>query len=96
MQNTAVTAAAKEIRAAQSYLDDQEDDDARLARIQHEDDWVGGIIYKGNSVSWTHSKAEKYGKELLAAWDELVKLGVPCDGNTSVAEAIAKFCRASG
>jgi hypothetical protein len=63
--------------------------DAHLAEVN---EWVAVLYYKGNSVGWTHSKSANYGGALLKAWDELKNMGVPCDGNTSVAQAIAKFC----
>jgi hypothetical protein len=66
--------------------------DRLLAHLNEVNEWVAVLYYKGNSVGWSHSKSENYGKALLTAWDELKKLGVPCDGNTSVAQAIAKFC----
>jgi hypothetical protein len=72
--------------------EDEETDEQHLGRLALEDKWIGGLCYSGNSVSWSHSKAVNYGRELGRAWDELRKLGIPCDGNTTVAEAIAKFC----
>jgi hypothetical protein len=84
---------ARQIKAEQAKRrDEDEADEKYFVRLALEDEWIGGISYKGNSVSWSHSKAEKYGNALLAAWDELVKIGVPMDGETTVAQAIAKFC----
>ena len=83
------------IEQAKPFDEAKESDDGRLGRLALEDDWIGGISYKGNSVSWTHSKAENYKAALGAAWDALTELGVPCDGNTTVADAICKYCRKS-
>ncbi len=74
--------------------EEEETDDQYLGRMALEDDWIGGLYYKNNSISWSHSKSVNYGKELLAAWAELNKLGIRADGNTTVAQAIAKFCAA--
>ncbi len=71
---------------------DKETDEAYLGRRALEDSWIGNLCYKGNSISWSHSKSVNYGRELHLAWEALRKLGVPCDGNTTVAEAVAKFC----
>ncbi len=92
---TAITELARKIKIEQAQPIDEanESDDARLGRWSLEDEWIGGITYKGNSVSWTHSKAENYKKALLAAWGALTELGVPCDGKTTVADAIRQYCR---
>lgn len=76
---------------AKPWNDEEETDEQHLGRLALEDNWIGGLSYKGNSISWSHSKAVNYGKELQRAWDELRKLGVHCDGNTSVSQAIAKL-----
>lgn len=68
-----------------------ETDEQHLGRLALEDEWIGGLYYKGNSVSWSHSKSVNYGRELQRAWDELQKLGINPDGNTTVAQAIAKI-----
>jgi hypothetical protein len=87
----------REIMAEQAkkWDEEKETDEEHLGRLALEDEWIGGLYYKGNSISWSHSKSVNYGRELQKAWDELVKLGIRCDGNTTVAEAIAKL-RASG
>lgn len=70
----------------------QETDEQYLGRKALEDKWIAGLEYSGNSIGWSHSKATNYGCELQRAWDELTKLGVSCDGDTTVAEAIRKSC----
>lgn len=89
-----VADAARTIRDEQGSPRDpeKEDDEQYLARLEREDSWIAGITYKGSSVGWTHSKAENYRRELLKVWEELAKIGVRSDGDTSAAEAIAKFC----
>ena len=84
----------RQIMAEQNkpWDEDTETDEQYLGRLALEDVWIGDLNYKGNSVSWSHSKSVNYGKELLKAWDELNKLGIKSDGNTSVAEAIRKSC----
>ena len=80
---------SKKISAAQGVRELVEENE----RLQRQyDNLAEHMIYDGNSISWTASKAKRYGKELLSAWDALKAIGVPCDGNTSVAEAISKFC----
>jgi hypothetical protein len=49
------------------------------------------MVYKGNSISWIHSKAENYKAALGRAWDALIEAGIPCDGQTDVAEGIRKL-----
>lgn len=49
---------------------------------------IGHLCYKGNSVAWWHSKAENYKDALRQAWDALKAAGVPCDGQTTVADGI--------
>lgn len=67
--------------------------DARVAAEQiASDERIGGLCYKGNSVSWTYSKAQNYGKALDKIWEALREIGVPCDGQTHAADAIRKFC----
>lgn len=93
-----VIEAAKAIRDSQNTRRNEatETDEQYFDRLAAEDEWIGGISYKGNSISWSHSKAENYKTALLDAWGELTKIGVPCDGNTSVAQAIARFCADCG
>lgn len=88
----------REIMAEQNkpWDEDKETDEQHLGRLALENEWIGGLCYKGNSVSWSHSKSVNYGKELQRAWDELRKLGAHCDGNTTVAQAIVKLKPASG
>lgn len=63
--------------------------DARVLKEQAEQDtWIGALRYQGNSVSWTCSKAKNYGNALLKSWDAMEKIGVPCNGNTHLADAI--------
>lgn len=83
----------RELMAEQAKLwdEDKETDEQYLGRMALEDKWLGGLYYHGNSVSWSHSKSVNYGRALQQAWDELRKLGIPCDGNTTVAQAIAKY-----
>ena len=49
------------------------------------------LEYRGNSVSWWHSKATAYGDALIKSWDVLKAAGVKCDGETSVADGIARL-----
>lgn len=85
----------REIMAEQNkaWDEEKETDEQYLSRLALEDDWIGGLCYKGSSISWSHSKSVNYGKELQKAWDELRKLGINPDGDTSVAQAIAKIPR---
>lgn len=53
--------------------------------------WIGGITYKGNSVSWIKGKADANGRALMDAWEALVEIGGVCDGNTRLADAIRKL-----
>lgn len=55
--------------------------------------WIGGITYKGNSVSWIESKADANGRALLDAWEALIEIGGVCDGQTRLADAIRKLKR---
>ena len=71
--------------------EEKETDEQYLGRIALEDEWIGGICYKGNSISWSHSKSVNYCKQLQKAWDELRKLGIEPDGEMTVAQAIAKL-----
>lgn len=65
-------------------------------RIQAEqlanDERIGGLCYKGNSVSWTYSKARKYSDDLGKIWEVLREIGVEGDGQTHAADAIRRFC----
>lgn len=83
----------REIKIEQNkpWDEEKETDEQRLGRVALEDEWIGNMYYKGNSVSWSHSKSVNYGKQLQKAWDELRKLGIHPDGETTVAQAIAKL-----
>lgn len=70
-----------------------EERDAALAEV---DALAARMEYRGNSVSWWHSKATNYGNALLDAWSALKEAGIVCDGQTTVAEGIRKLARASG
>jgi hypothetical protein len=65
-----------------------EERDAALAEVRALSE---SMEYRGNSISWWHTKATRYGDELLKAWAELTAAGVPCDGQTTVAEGIRKL-----
>lgn len=54
-------------------------------------EWIGGISYRGNSVSWIKSKADANGRALLDAWEALREVGGICDGQTRLADAIRKL-----
>ena len=69
----------------------KETDEQYHGRVALEVKWPGNIRYCGNSIGWTHSKAVNYGRELQKAWDELRKLGIHPDGNTTVAQAIVRL-----
>jgi len=58
------------------------------ARLALEDEWIGGLYYKGNSVSWSHSKAKHYSDDLMKAWAALAEIGVHSDGQTHIADVI--------
>ena len=72
--------------------------DAIKQAIEERDAAIGNLEalaqrleYRGNSVSWWHSKAKSYGDALLESWDALKASGVKCDGKTSVADGIGKL-----
>lgn len=50
---------------------------------------IGLLVYKNNSVTWWHSKAENYRDALGRAWDAMSAAGYPPDGKMDLAEAIA-------
>lgn len=68
----------------------------RDAAIAQAADLAQRMIYRGNSVGWWHSKATNYGNALLEAWAALKAAGIPCDGQTTVAEGIRKLAAKVG
>lgn len=97
---TDIVDAARKIRKLQAEQNQQrpgesEEDFERRAfdTLDLEYEWIGGITYKGNSVSWMHSKALANGRALLEAWNALTEIGGVCDGKTPLAEAIRKLKR---
>ena len=74
---------------------DNENDDAFEARVAAReaeiDEWIGSLYHKANSVSWTHSKAVRYGNDLRMIWDALRFIGVKSDGNTHAADIIRRL-----
>lgn len=69
----------------------RERDEAREARERAELDLAylaNEMVYDGNSVGWIASKADKYKRALLEAWDAVKAVGGKCDGNTALATAI--------
>lgn len=52
------------------------------------DQAIGCLIYKGNSVSWWQSKAENYKSALGRAWDAMKAAEFPPDGQTQLSDAI--------
>lgn len=88
----------REVQSRQRIIDRQGDDESDDAfdervrkRIEAEDAWIGTFYYKGNSVSWSHSKAENYSRDLQLIWEALVSIGIHADGCTHAADAIRKF-----
>ena len=65
------------------------EENQRLEQAYH--DLAREMVYEGNSISWIHSKARNYGNALSEAWHALNAKGVIADGNTTVAEGIAKL-----
>ncbi len=97
--NDIVDAACK-IRKLQSEQNQQRpsESDEHFERrafdtLEIEYEWIGGITYKGNSVSWIKSKADANGRALLDAWEALTEIGGTCDGQTRLADAIRKLKR---
>jgi hypothetical protein len=83
---------ARQIQAEQRKpLDESETDEETVAREALEDEWIGSLYHKGNSISWTHSKAKRYGDDLLLAWKALAEIGIHGDGNTHIADVIRKL-----
>lgn len=66
-------------------------DERVRAREAVEDEWIGTLYYRGNSVSWSHSKAARYRSDLGKVWDALREIGIYPDGETHAADAIRKF-----
>jgi hypothetical protein len=98
--NDIVDAARKirKLQAAQNQQKPSESDQDFERRsfdtLDLEYEWIGGICYKGNSVSWIKSKADANGRALMDAWEALVEIGGVCDGQTRLADAIRKLKRA--
>lgn len=63
----------------------------RDAALQKVDDLAELMIYNGNSVSWWHSKAERYQRDLELCWIALRESGIDPDGETMVSEGIRKL-----
>jgi hypothetical protein len=83
---------ANQIQAEQRKpLRETESDEETVAREALEDEWIGTLYYKGNSVSWTHSKAKRYGDDLMKAWKALAEIGVHGDGETHIADVIRRL-----
>ena len=59
-------------------------------RINNED-LANATYYKGNSVSWWHSKAGNYKNALGETWDALRTAGVHCDGKKSTADGVKEL-----
>ena len=55
--------------------------------------WIGNLTYKGNSVTWWHSKAENYKAALGRAWNALIANGINPDGLMDVAGGIHKLAQ---
>lgn len=72
-------------------LSETETDEETVAREALEDEWIGSLSYKGNSISWTHSKANRYGDDLLKAWQALAEIGIHGDGETHIADVIRRI-----
>lgn len=72
--------AYRQQQIADAYAQDEEPTDP---------DVPSGALYRGNSVSWTYSKAMNYGKSLGRVWDALAAAGVKPDGKTHCADALA-------
>ena len=61
----------------------------RLEMAYH--DLANNMVYEGNSISWTKSKADWYKAALGEAWTALGEAGIQCDGQTTLAEGIKKL-----
>lgn len=72
-------------------LSETETDEETVAREALEDEWIGILYYKGNSVSWSHSKAKRYGDDLHKAWQALAEIGMHGDGETHIADVIRRI-----
>lgn len=72
-------------------LYETETDEETVAREALEDEWIGGLYYKGNSVSWSHSKSVRYGNDLHLAWKALAEIGIHGDGQTHIADVIRRI-----
>lgn len=80
----------REIKIEQNKpRNEEKETDAQYAeRLALEDEWIGGIYYKANSVSWSHSKSVRYRDDLGKVWEALNELGIKADGKTHIAEVI--------
>lgn len=85
-----ITELARQIKIEQGKrLDpEKETDEQVVARETLEDEYIGVLYYKGNSVSWSHSKSVRYGDDLMKAWKALAELGIHADGKTHIADVI--------
>ena len=63
----------------------------RNAAIAERDQLASQMIYRGNSVSWWHSKATSYRDAIGKCWDALKEAGINADGHTTVVDAIRKL-----
>ena len=61
----------------------------RVEQAYH--DLANNMIYEGNSISWTKSKADNYGAALGEAWGALKEAGIKCDGQKTVTEGIREL-----
>ncbi len=90
--------AARKIRELQTKQNTQRPDESvddfeqrAFDTLNLEYEWIGGITYRGNSVSWIHGKAQANGRALMEAWTALAELGIHPDGQTKLADAIRKL-----
>lgn len=68
--------------------------DEEIADLQQQlTDLADRMVYRGNSISWIHSKAENYKAALGRAWDALIAAGISPDGETDVAQGVARLAK---
>ena len=65
-----------------------EDRDA-MERQYH--DLAEQMIYRGNSISWWHSKATAYRDALGATWDALRDAGITANGTKTCADGVREL-----